>query len=763
MTGKMEMSGLYSRLTMAGGNALAWRVRCSLNGALSACLLVVACFAFPAVASAGETCSNEARRAEQASTLPDCRAYEMVTETGKDSGEPYYKEAGFNPPGLEGIAGARASVGGDGMTWVSEYSLPGSRTPGLQYLSRRGAGGWSSENVIPPQSPQNGLLCDHLVGMSAWSPDLSRSVLADGLAQEPTSGALFDGENLDCGHDEPRLVAGEPEGFQNLFVHDGEAGSYQLVNVTPSSAPPPVPTRYRKDQFAAFLGGSSDLGHVVFEEGRNLTPEAPGGEDELYEWTGGVVRLVSVLPDGTAAANGTLGGAIGNHIEGDFVAPLNVVNFRHAVSTDGSRIFFQANGNLYLRENGTSTVQVDAPHGAGAGGGGEFEAASADGSVVFFADDASAGLTGDTVPDSGLNLYEYDRAGGVLTDLTPAGHAEVQGVSGASDDGSYVYFVADGVLSEQPNSVGDTATAGQPNLYVRHGASTLFVATLDPGLDSCDWALNTECGEEVSANDFKVSGLTARVPANGVFVGFNSVRSLTRYDNTDAHTGAPDKEIFLYDARANKLSCVSCDPSAAAPTGGAAIRYPALPSLSNAMRSAYPQRNVSEDGRVFFESPDALVPRDTNGARDVYEYEGGVLHLLSSGKSEVNSYFLDATPDGGDVFFATAQPLLARDVDAVYDIYDARVGGGFEEPVVPGAGCGGEGCRSGAVGAPVFAPPASAGFMGGGNLPAPVSTPPVVKRKSKSVRCRKGRHVRKRGRCVKAHRAKAKKSAKGRK
>ena len=33
--------------------------------------------------------------------------------------------------------------------------------------------------------------------------------------------------------------------------------------------------------------------------------------------------------------------------------------------------------------------------------------------------------------------------------------------------------------------------------------------------------------------------------------------------------------------------------------------------------------NLSDDGRVFFSSPEQLVLRDTNGKRDAYEWEDG--------------------------------------------------------------------------------------------------------------------------------------------
>ena len=72
-------------------------------------------------------------------------------------------------------------------------------------------------------------------------------------------------------------------------------------------------------------------------------------------------------------------------------------NALHAVIDDSS-VFFTANGNLYVRQNGSSTVQVD----AGIGGGGQFAGASTDGSKVFFMDSTRS------------NLYEYDFAGSEL-------------------------------------------------------------------------------------------------------------------------------------------------------------------------------------------------------------------------------------------------------------------------------------------------------------------------------------------------------------
>ena len=46
--------------------------------------------------------------------------------------------------------------------------------------------------------------------------------------------------------------------------------------------------------------------------------------------------------------------------------------------------------------------------------------------------------------------------------------------------------------------------------------------------------------------------------------------------------------------------------------------------------------------------------------------------LLSVGTSDRESAFIEATPDGSDVFFVTESKLLPQDTDTAFDIYDAR-------------------------------------------------------------------------------------------
>ena len=50
-----------------------------------------------------------------------------------------------------------------------------------------------------------------------------------------------------------------------------------------------------------------------------------------------------------------------------------------------------------------------------------------------------------------------------------------------------IYFIAKGVLDTTPNEVGESAVAGEPNLYLwEEGQGTRFIATLSPR-DDADW------------------------------------------------------------------------------------------------------------------------------------------------------------------------------------------------------------------------------------------------------------------------------------
>jgi hypothetical protein len=202
------------------------------------------------------------------------------------------------------------------------------------------------------------------------------------------------------------------------------------------------------------------------------------------------------------------------------------------------------------------------------------------------------------------------------------------------------------------------------------------------------------------------------VSSGGQVLLFRSQRQLTAYHNN----GVP--EFYRYDAQSGRVGCVSCNPSGVPPTAAGAPGVQTGTSFFGLSGFASIEtRNLSASGdQFFFETSDPLLPADSNGVSDVYEWEadgagscessgdeGGCLYLLSTGSSPDPSHFGDASVSGDDVFFFTDQPLVGQDQDHLIDIYDARVDGGLasqDPPVVPP--CNGDECRS-----PFAAPPAS--------------------------------------------------------
>jgi hypothetical protein len=653
-------------------------------------------------------CPNSAFRKGFSAGLPDCRAYEMVTQPNSISAQPDTTLGKGGEWGIPfsggGFSGNHAARNGERFSYITKEPMPGSESAGMEYLATRDADGWSSEDVIPLQSYDN-LFCSNPVwgnAIEAYSSQLTTGVLRVGANQlegTSTKGEVPGG----CGVEGLEVVQGEPPNFENLLLRDA-TGGYRLINAPPAGA---IPTD------AHFEGASADFSHVFFKENTRLTKDGPAGVEGLYEWDEGTLRLVSELPDGSAVAGS---------LASQWVMHPSVV------SSDGSHVFFTAQGNLYLRIDGERTVQLDEPQGGpGPGGGGEFLKASADGTQAYFADDASAGLTADTVPGSGANLYRY--ANGQLTDLTAAEHAEVVDVLGVGAE--LVYFEAYGVLDSQANQGGETAKPGHLNVYERHGGTTTFIAS----------------GAQVSA-----------VSPNGAFLAIVSTGRPTGYDNTDQNSGGPDPEIYLYSAASKQLACVSCAPSSEAPSAWSANGAQGGATLANVDilvqsgqfggPSEGSPHYLSNDGRMVFQTEEALLPSDTNGQMDVYEYEEGQLHLISSGTADARQWLLDTGDELKDVFFLSRQPLVAQDSGGEGEsniIYDAREGGGFPASLSPPACTTAEACRAPAgAQPPIYGAPSSQTFAGAGNL-----TPAhKMSKRARKAKCNRGL-AKKRSKCAK--------------
>ncbi len=704
-------------------------------------------------------CPNQAFRTGPAASLPDCRAYEMVSPLDKNGGD-------IVGPGEEGYVQASADGGKLTYSAVPVFADEPSGYVVNQYLAARGASGWSNHGIHPPVTGKTiGGATGLNRGFMAFTSDLCSAWVLD----EQT----------------PPVTAAGQVGYENLYRRQNcDPGVGELEALTPS--PPALPEGIDPEYLGqsspnTAIGGISEDGRRVFFLAKVALPQvpdaSPGTKAQIYEHFEGALSVVSVLPngapgdpapgDGKGFANPTRN-AMGSGWDG---------NLKSAVAADGSRVYWTADvdingrGRVYVRRNPEQGIVSGECTGAGTpctipvSGGGvvRFLGATPDGSRALYGEDDGKG--------GGESLYEFDLKEAEEGDIEPQRLivADTKGFVAASEDLTRVYFVSENAIAGSgQNSEEDEAAKGEPNLYLVVGGATRFVATLAAG----------DVGTRPSGallNAYNLIGTETRLRASrlsdgGAQLAFESQAQLTDFDNNAADSGEPAVEVYRYDAGSGKLACVSCNPSGARPQ--TREMYPtyshnkerptkvtAAAWIPTWQEPLYPSNVLSRDGnRLFFNSNDALLSRDINGAPDVYEWEapgvggctvespsyfvanGGCVYLISSGESSFESEFWDAGPDGQDVFFTTDSSLLPQDPGLI-DLYDARIGGGFAKSI-PSAACEGEACQSPPP-PPIEATPASASYRGPGNARSPQRCRKRAKRPAKSTTGRAARRARK--------------------
>jgi hypothetical protein len=415
--------------------------------------------------------------------------------------------------------------------------------------------------------------------------------------------------------------------------------------------------------------------HVVFTSTLQLEPKAPETlgfipffnflgftvnevVDAVYERTPTGVEVVSLLP-------------------GDETPPEGSSTFYRGTSYDGSSVVFNVDGTMYVRHDGITKEVVTSfePQEI------TYEGTSRDGTKVFYLHGGSEGSYGGE-----LFVYDY-----VTGETTQVGSALDTRVVNISTDGSTVYF-------ESTEQIDGEGSAGEANVYAWKGGDVKFVGTLDPAdLDLSSslasgsyglihWAGGIGIPEQ--ANSQGLGGDPSRTADGSVFI-FESHANLTMYDS-DGHV-----EIYRYVVATGSLTCVSCNGSGAPAVSDAVLQGngPASPAAE-----LVEVHNLSEDGKtVFFMSGDALVPEDSDGVQDVYEWKEGTVSLISSGRSTGGKNWLyAASDDGEDVIFQSTDILVSEKHDETPAFYDAKVNGGFV-PVVTPVPSGEESCQGSAT------------------------------------------------------------------
>jgi hypothetical protein len=707
--------------------------------------------------------------------LPDGRIYEQVSPADKNGGQ-----AGAST--TDQATGATAHYGlvsADGNAVLFEGTGPMGESPSGENklfvaTKKTGEPGWSTRSLLPAERSGE-------TGIGVYQLDPSRDL----------SHAMIEATDL-------TVTSGARCGALGYLV-----GPDPFVAATwldrPEIENPVEPCTEHEE---APVGGTPDFSTVYFTYGGTLLPEdseraphAGGGFQGsgeawgFYENHEGVLREAGVLPGQSVsppfgavpAASGHGRAIAGNQVSADgsrafFVSPDPESCEQNAPPYQGHNDCATDPPELYVRENGERTLLVSRDTLLPEAGG---LPASAPGGVLAMPNPAVQtthdGLDTSYVfasPDGSQAFFQSAEAlTQAAAELSPGGEPK-----------TYDFDLDTGALTYLPGVVGQivaTDTDGASIAFVRSA-----VGSVPAELEL--WSAGAGGGSVtpvVQLSEPEASVPEARMASAGSVLVFSTTSRLSSSFNS----GGGVEQIYRYDVPANTLGCVSCAPAGVTPRGGefGGASFSNLhtneiaPTEFGGAQSSegtVDQRGISADGdRIFFASIDPLVPQDSNTnspeikcesdafcpqGRDVYEWENGVVYLISTGKSPLDSYLLDSSENGNDVFFATAEGLVPGDTDGGYDVYDARIpheGEPYPPAAVP---CGGSVCQGPPRVESPLAPPARATFPGSDNLTPEVTPPPAKKVTTKTVKCKKG-YVKKKNKCVRKAKPKKAKSQTG--
>ena len=597
------------------------------------------------------TCPGDPFHIGLSANLPDCRAYELVTPPDTNSRTP----VGWGTVGPNtGIffPSPETSPAGESASFMTT----GGSIPGLE-----GTGSLEGDSYLATRGP------------GGWSTAAAGPTGAEAEAPLPGSASSDQGYSFWGTAGSPGTAGST--GVQSNYVRYPD-GHSALIG---------------RGSLGTDVGAAGKLiteggGHIVFASSKQLEPSAaPTGTATVYDRTvDGVTHVVSLLPENETPEEGESAKYLG-------------------ASLDGSGVAFSIGGTLYLRRDNTTTYEV--------GSGLTFAGVAEGGGRIFYLE--------------GGNLKAFDAGSGQTISFTTSGNATPVNVAA---DGASAYFVSPSILpspgepAENPEEASPVLNA--ENLYLSREGAIAFVGTVTErdvegelrNIHFDGLGLWTSVvGPSADGEPGRFGADPSRTTPDGSTLLFQSRADLTGYDPGE---GGEEEhaEVYRYDA-AGSLACLSCNPTGASASGEASLETVsfgiAAPGPFNPFALV---RNLRDDGRrAFFQSTERLVPADSDGLQDVYEWEaqgvgscgrtGGCLYLISSGHSFHDDYLYAVSDEGNDVFFRSPDLLLGADSDETPSIYDARVEGGFPEGSTEPP-CEGEGCRSSFVPAPTIALPA---------------------------------------------------------
>lgn len=691
-------------------------------------------------------------------TMPDCRAYEIVSEA--------------NTGDTSNVNGSFGFPEGEHVYYKSFLPTPsaGARN-GIpeEFLATRTPSGWQDTTISAPE------------GESVANLNLGTQVNAEGVGFSSDFLTAFVRSPFSNPLEDPRLNETTGTGAYSISLASGEATLLSLpdsgkLTQTMIESPSAYLGLAENNGWGEFLADVSSDGSRVFFVTTAKLATAPGtpadtheASNEIYERAGGHTYLVGVLPNGEVPNCGAeVGQGVGSTPEGQTYWSYG------AVAPGGDNVVFSSPGpnpisavnpcnesGLFLRDvvRGTTVKLPGTLFGGRAGTGpGEEE-------VIFTLN-----------PRRPRTIYKYH----VTTEQTEEIAPGALGLLAWSRDGSRVYYLG-------PEEGIYVYEAGQANLIPgTEAGSYLAGASRSSGLIAT--FEHTE-NPIATMHDMPVASAGS---SDGSHLLFIDSAQLTGYRN-EGH-----QEAYIYDAESHMVKCISCNLSGESPAEQSPLPVKETEKdaqlidafstdLGEGLYQTPSPPFISADGsRAVFETNEDLVPQDTNGTMDVYEWAlagtngcttestayssviEGCVYLLSSGLgiegtsleefNEIYSgtHLVGASEELQDVYMQTAEVLLPG-LDNASHLYDVRADGGFPYSPPAGPGCEPGQCRPRSEQV-VFGEPASVFGGGPGNVKSPTGHSRAGSgskhRLERALRaCKKKSHGQKRRRCERRARA----------
>ena len=673
------------------------------------------------------SCPNaHLRQITHSAHLPDCRAYELVSPEYAGSTN-LYPEGPNSPTATNPSRLAFGGIVG---------AVPGSGEPpdsiGDLYVATRTNQGWvtkyvglSGSQTLMANGPPN----EHIsVGLRLLDSPA-------GTRGNTTMSQFLDWNDYDRGLTDPQRPAN-----YTPYVWSAEGASLGQW---------PTASGYAVTADNPVFEESADFTHFVFQAPTSPTVSLIDNDTET-----GTVTTASVLPKGELIP-----------LEKSDTSPNYESLTVPAISTNGSHILMSVRGeghalceefsegygnvavkcppqpgHLYMRVDDMTTYDVSEGHIV------SYFGMTPDGSKVYFT--SKEHLTGEDLNHGGASLYMWSEEKAakqefpitLISKAAPGSPPEAGDTAACSaswttecgvvpyenngysqletfgsplgnglSDNSIAATNGDIYFFSPERLAGEKGVNGQENLYDYRNERLQYVTTLPPkpfcGSNSTNYvycSVGPVVRMQVTPTDSRMAFLTAA--------------QVTSYNN------AKHLEMYIYDPPSGRVKCVSCLPDGEPPTTN--------------VKASSDGIFMTNDGRVFFSTGDPLVPQDTDGLRDTYEYVEGHAQLISSGTSSKDhtagivlgksselfeAGLVGVSAKGTDAYFTTFDTLVGQDQNgSALKFYDARVDGGFPfQPPPPPCEAADECHGPGSAPEAAFPNGSETSLGGGGNVADP--------------------------------------------